>query len=57
MSDTGETGDRRYREAQFAMTGLTPADAHIAEALAHNIGGPTAVSGLTIPEGPGANGE
>lgn len=25
--------------------------------LAHNIGGPTAVSGMTIPEGPGADGE
>ena len=26
-------------------------------ALAHNIGGPIAVSGVTILEGPGANGE
>jgi acetyl-CoA C-acetyltransferase len=138
MPDTAQTGHRRYRKVRFAITGVTPADADVAEvhdfvtgtelisyedlgfvdrfgarklveakvtgiggwlpvnpsgdlkskghppratgvarvnlfeqlrgdacnevdgpriALAHNIGGPTAVSAVTIVKRPGANGE
>ncbi len=84
MSDTGETGDRRYLEAQWEspgivrpLTGLATV-AVIAQCvevfeqlrgdacnqidraripMAHNIGDPTAVSAVTMLEGPEASGE
>ena len=31
MPDTAQTGDRRYRKARFAITGVTPPDADVAE--------------------------
>jgi hypothetical protein len=76
MSDTGETADRRYREAQRESPAIVrplmsvasirslpngQAAIHLVDgvrlALAHNIGDPTAVSAVTMLEGPGADGE